>query len=110
MTNYNHQLKGGKQMQFLVLATTSEKIKYEEIPSLVHDEVRKVWELYKSGVIRSINHRGDVRGVVLMLETDSMEDAQKALKSLPLVEAGLVVITDVIPLKPYLSYERLFRG
>ena len=96
-------------MQYLVLATTSEKIKYEEMPSLVHDEVRKVWELYKSGVIRSIHHRGDVRGVVLMLEADNKEDVEKAMESLPLVQAGLVVITNVIPLKPYLSFERLFR-
>jgi hypothetical protein len=96
-------------MQYLVLATTSEKIKYEEMPSLVHEEVRRVWELYKSGVIRSINHRGDVRGVVFMLEADSKEDAEKAMESLPLVQAGLAVINNVIPLKPYLSYERLFR-
>lgn len=96
-------------MQYLVLVTTSEKIKYEEMPSLVHDEVRKVWNLYKSGVIRSIHHRGDVRGVVLMLEADSKEDVEKAMESLPLVQAGLVVITNVIPLKPYLSFERLFR-
>jgi uncharacterized protein YciI len=96
-------------MQYLVLATTSEKIKYEEMPSLVHEEVRRVWELYKSGVIRSINHRGDVRGVVFMLEADNKEDAEKAMESLPLVQAGLAVINSVIPLKPYLSYKRLFR-
>jgi hypothetical protein len=96
-------------MQYLVLATTSEKIKYEEMPSLVHAEVRKHWELYKSGVLRSIHHRGDVRGVVLMLEADNKEDVEKAMESLPLVQAGLVVINNVIPLKPYLSFERLFR-
>lgn len=77
-------------MQYLVLATTSEKIKYEEMPSLVHDEVRKVWDLYKSGLIRSIHHRGDVRGVVLMLEADNKEEVEKAMESLPLVKAGLV--------------------
>ena len=96
-------------MQYLVLATTSEKIKYEEMPSLVHDEVRKVWDLYKSGLIRSIHRREDVRGVVLMLEADNKEDVEKAMESLPLVKAGLVVINNVIPLKPYLSFERLFR-
>jgi hypothetical protein len=96
-------------MQYLVLATTSERIKYEEMPSLVHDEVRKVWDLYKSGLLRSIHHRGDVRGVVLMLEADNKEDVEKAMESLPLVQAGLVVINNVIPLKPYLSFERLFR-
>jgi len=96
-------------MQYLVLATTSEKIKYEEMPFLVHDEVRKVWELYKSGLIRSIHHRGDVRGVVLTLEAGSKEDVEKAMESLPLARAGLLVITNVIPLKPYISFERLFR-
>ena len=96
-------------MQFLVLATTSEEIKYEERPSLVHEEVRRVWELYKTGLIRSIHHRGDVRGIVLIFEAATKEDVEKAMESLPLVQAGLGVINKVIPLKPYLSFERLFR-
>jgi hypothetical protein len=96
-------------MQYLALATLSDQIKYEEMPSLIHEEVRYAWGLYKSGIVRTIHHRQDVRGVVVMLEADSLESVENALGSLPLAKAGYLNITNIIPLAPYTSYERIFR-
>lgn len=97
-------------MQFLVLATLSDKVKYEEMASLIHEETRMSWELYKSDAVRSIHHRQDVRGVAIMFEADSKEFVQKAMDSLPLAKAGFLSIDMIIPLKPYTSWERLFRA
>jgi len=42
-----------------------------------------------------------------MLATTDLVEATKAIESLPLVKAG-VLATGIIPLKPYVGFERLF--
>lgn len=42
-----------------------------------------------------------------MLATTDLVEATKAIESLPLVNAG-VLATEIIPLKPYVGFERLF--
>lgn len=44
---------------------------------------------------------------LLMLECADIEDAQETLNSLPLVREGLITF-EIIPLKPYPSFSRLF--
>ena len=42
-----------------------------------------------------------------MLECAGIEEAQETLNSLPLVREGLITF-EIIPLKPYPSFSRLF--
>jgi hypothetical protein len=42
-----------------------------------------------------------------MLEAVDLAEAKRAIDSLPLVKAG-VLTTEIIPLKPYVGFERLF--
>jgi len=70
-------------------------------------EALKVWELHQAGVIREIYFRADRNDAVLVLESDSVIEAQEILATLPLVQAGLISF-EVIPLKPYSGFERLF--
>jgi hypothetical protein len=72
-------------------------------------EARRVWELYQAGIFRELYFRADRTEAVLLMECSSLEDAQKALDSLPLVEAGLITF-EVIPLRPYPGFSRLFKG
>jgi hypothetical protein len=58
-------------------------------------------------VFRSRHARKDVRGVVGMMEAADLTEAQKAIDSLPLVQIGVLKV-DIIPLAPYVGYERLF--
>jgi muconolactone delta-isomerase len=73
----------------------------------LHAEARRAWELYQSGVIRELYFRADETIAVLMLECDSVAEAQAALDSLPLVQAGLITF-DLMPLRAYPGFARLF--
>lgn len=97
-------------MQYFAIGELSDRIKYEENPSLVHEEARYVWGLHKSGFLRSVHHRLDVRGVVLLLEADSLDYVEKMLAGLPLAREGYLSITGIMPVAPYTSYERIFRA
>ena len=70
-------------------------------------EVQKVWELQQQDIIREIYFRADRSCAVLMLECDSIVEAEKILQRLPLVQANLIKF-EIIPLKPYPGFERLF--
>jgi len=74
---------------------------------LLKVEARRVWELQQSGTLREIYFRQDQSTAVLVLECESVAEAQKELGSLPLVQAGLITF-EIIPLKAYPGFERLF--
>ena len=71
-------------------------------------EARKVWELYKKGIIREMYFRADQTSAVLILECENIEAAKEELSSLPLVLNGLISF-DLLPLAPYPGLERLFK-
>ncbi len=70
-------------------------------------EAARVWELYQSGELREIYFRQDRSDAVLILECASVEESQALLASLPLVKHGLIDF-EIIPLKPYPGFSRLF--
>ena len=74
---------------------------------LLKAEAKKVWQLYQGEVIREIYFRGDKTSAVLMLECKDVNEAKRKLSTLPLVESGLIDF-ELIPLKPYPGFERLF--
>ncbi len=79
----------------------------EAFGRLLRDEALRVWELHQEGVIREIHFRDDRPDAVLLLECPDLDMAERALSSLPLVKAGLISF-EVIPLRPYSGFERLF--
>ena len=70
-------------------------------------EARRAWELYQDDVIREIYFRADRPNGVLVLEVPDLVAARAAIDSLPLVAAGLIDF-DLVPLKPYPGFARLF--
>ena len=70
-------------------------------------EARRVWELYQADVLREIYFRADRPNGVLVLEVPDLAAARKVIDSLPLVAAGLIDF-DLVPLKPYPGFARLF--
>jgi len=71
------------------------------------EEARQAWELYQAGVVRELYFRGDQTTAVLVLECPTLEDAEAALASMPFVQQGLIAF-DLVPLRPYPGFERLF--
>jgi muconolactone delta-isomerase len=70
-------------------------------------EARRVWELHQAGVIRELYFRADRNEAVLVLECGSAREAQDILSTLPFVQNELIAF-DIIPLKAYPGFKRLF--
>ncbi|MBN2009660.1 superoxide dismutase [candidate division KSB1 bacterium] len=71
------------------------------------DEARRVWELTQQDIIRGSYFRTDRNDAVLILECESADAAENALRTLPFVKYGLIRF-ELIPLKPYPGLARLF--
>jgi hypothetical protein len=72
-------------------------------------EAARVWELYQADVIREVYFHAERDVAILVLECVDIASAQEQLGTLPFVRSGLIVF-DLIPLKPYPGFERLFGG
>ena len=88
----------------LVEGTNPDEIEAQQIP-----ETLKAWEYYRDGIFREMYWRADGKpGVIIVLETQNVEHANKILESLPMVQIGALGF-DVIPVGAYDHYDRLFR-
>ena len=94
-------------MQVLVVAGLMEGIPEERLAPLGKEEALRAWELYAAGQLRWVMSRTDTRGVVALFEAADLEEARKAVESLPMVKAGFIK-AEIIPLAPYVGFERLF--
>ena len=71
------------------------------------DEARKVWDLVQAGVVRETYFRADRSEAILVLECQTVGEAREALSALPFVKNQLITY-ELIPLKAYSGFERLF--
>jgi muconolactone delta-isomerase len=71
------------------------------------EEAYKAWELHQAGLIRELYFRADQSTAVLVLECDSTDEAKAILAELPFVREGLIAF-ELVPLKAYPGFERLF--
>jgi hypothetical protein len=77
-------------MKFFVIATRSPDFPAEEFAPLLEGEARRARQLYSEGVFREVNSRTDGKGAVIVLEAADEAAAEEAVKSLPLVEKGML--------------------
>lgn len=94
-------------MRILAIEKEVPGVTDEQFQPHLKAEAFRAWELYQAGVIRELYFRADRPDAVLVLECASVEAASEALSTLPLVKAGLIAF-DLIPLKPYPGFARLF--
>lgn len=95
-------------MKILALEKEPPDVSPNAFKHFAEEEARKTWELHQAGMIRELYFRADQTTAVFILECDSIEKAQNTLAELPFVRKGLIVF-DLIPLKAYPGFERLFR-
>lgn len=79
----------------------------ENIQPHLKDEMKVAWDHYKIGKMREMYFRQNDMGVVLMLECDTLEEAQELIDELPLVKEKLVEF-ELTPLGPFEPLEILF--
>jgi hypothetical protein len=91
-------------MQVLVVVRRRmEAFSEEAFEALLEPEAEMLRTLYTEGIVRSAWSRTDVLGAVLMMERDSLEDAQTAFARLPLAAAGMLE-SQFVPLRGYRGF------
>ena len=95
-------------MKLLALEREVSGVGAGEFQAHLKAEAIRVWELQQAGIIREIYFRQDRPEAVLMLDCNSVAEAEKVLEDLPLVREGLITF-EIIPLKAYPGFARLFR-
>ena len=79
----------------------------EDFEPFLKEEAHHVWQLYNSEVVREIYFRTDGNNAVLIMECQSLLEAKEIIEEFPLVKNNLIEF-ELIPLKPYDGFERLF--
>ncbi len=94
-------------MKILAIEKEQPGVQPNQFASHLKAEALGTWRLYQSGLVRELYFRQDGSEAVLMLECADVAEAQGLLDGLPLVQAGLITF-EIIPLKPYTGFARLF--
>ena len=95
-------------MKVLAIETDVPGVTEEQCAPYLAAEAMRAWELQQAGIIRELYFRADRVAAVLVLECADVAEAEAALATLPLVNAGLIAF-DVTPLRAYPGFERLFK-
>jgi len=95
-------------MKIIALSQERPEATREDFQPYLEAESRAVWDLHLQGILREIHFRTDRKSAALILECNSVDEAEDALATLPLVREQLISF-DVIPLRPYDGYAKLFR-
>jgi hypothetical protein len=74
----------------MVFLTVKAGVAREQVMAVMPAEIRATVQLYLNGKIREWYSRGDGRGVVLLLDTKDVAEAQTIMEGLPLGKAKLM--------------------
>ena len=96
-------------MKILAIEHELPNVVAEDFQRYANEEARKAWDLHQAGVIRELYFRADRNEAVLVLECASVPEVEQVLSELPFVRQGLIRF-ELIPLKAYPGFERLFAG
>jgi hypothetical protein len=78
-----------------------------EIARRADGELRTLWELHRDGIVREMYSPAGP-GAVLVLEAESVDEAERRVSEFPLIAAGVMVL-EVIELRPFAAIEVLFK-
>lgn len=95
--------------EVMVVMTARQGVTRQQIMKIMPDEIRATVKLYLDGKIRQWYSRGDGRGVVLILDAKTVDEAHAAIESMPLSKENLVD-HDYIPVGPLLPLAALLGG
>jgi hypothetical protein len=97
-------------MQFLAILRLRGDVTEEQQTAVRRAEIEAVWDLAKSGIVRSIHFiAAPGRGAVMTIEAVDLGEATGHIDTLPAVRAGLLD-PEIIGLAPFSGYEVLFHA
>ena len=74
----------------IVILTAKAGVTREQVMAVMPAEIRQTVQLYLNGKIREWYSRGDGRGVVLLLDTRDLAEAQAIMEGLPLAKENVI--------------------
>jgi hypothetical protein len=74
----------------IVILTVKAGVTREQIMPIMPAEIRQTVQLYLNGKIREWYSRGDGRGVVFLLDTGDVAEAQAIMEELPLAKENVM--------------------
>jgi hypothetical protein len=77
-----------------------------EVARHAEAELRALWQLYRDGVVREMYSPAGP-GAVLVLEAESVQEAEHRISEFPLIAAGVMAL-EVTELRPFGAIEMLF--
>jgi hypothetical protein len=88
----------------MVILTVKAGVTREQVMTVMPAEIRQTVQLYLNGKIREWYSRGDGRGVVLLLDTRDVAEAQTIMEGLPLAKQDLmdheyIAVGPLLPLR-----------
>jgi hypothetical protein len=88
----------------MVILTVKAGVTREQVTALMPAEIRQTVPLYLNGKIREWYSRGDGRGVVFLLETKDVAEAEALMEGLPLAKQNLmdheyIAVGPLLPLR-----------
>ena len=88
----------------MVILTVKAGVTREQVMAVMPTEIRQTVQLYLNGKIREWYSRGDGRGVVFLLDTRDVAEAQATMEGLPLAKQNLmdheyIAVGPLLPLR-----------
>jgi hypothetical protein len=88
----------------MVIVTAKAGVTREQVMAVMPAEIRQTVQLYLNGKIREWYSRGDGRGVVFLLDTRDVAEAQAIMEGLPLAQENVmdheyIAVGPLLPLR-----------
>ena len=88
----------------MVILTVKAGVTREQVMAVMPGEIRQTVQLYLNGKIREWYSRGDGRGVVFLLDSTDVAEAQAIMEGLPLAKQNLmdheyIAVGPLLPLR-----------
>jgi hypothetical protein len=96
----------------IVILTAKAGVTRERVMAVMPAEIRETVQLYLNGKIREWYSRGDGRGVVFLLDTRDVAEAQAIVEGLPLAKENVIdheyiAIGPLLPLRLLMASPQL---
>jgi len=79
-----------KTTEVMVILTAKQGVTQQQILNVMPDEIRATVKLYLDGKIRQWYSRGDGKGVILLIDAKTVDEAHAVIEPMPLSKENLV--------------------
>ena len=90
-----------KTTEVMVILTPKQAVTRQQIMAVMPSEIRETVKLYLDGKIRQWYSRGDGKGVILLIDAKTEDEARAVMETLPLSK-GQLVDHEYIPVGPWM--------